>query len=71
LALARCSDIVENNASHIDVMPELSGKAIGKDYRLEKYIACGWMQICLEVMTERVECLSEEVNASAVPGYFT
>ena len=54
-----------------DIMLKLSGKAIGKDYRLEKHTACGWMQTCLEGKTEHVECLSEEANASAMPGCFT
>jgi formylmethanofuran dehydrogenase subunit E len=41
LALARCSDTVGNNACHIDIMQKLTGKTIGKQYRLEKYTACG------------------------------
>jgi len=37
-------------------MQTFSGKAIGKEYRLEKHTACSWMQTCLEVMSEHVEC---------------
>jgi hypothetical protein len=37
-------------------MQKLSGKAIGKEYMLEKHTAFGWMQTCVEVMTEHVEC---------------
>jgi len=36
LALARGSDIVGNNACHIDIMQKLSGKRYGKQYKLEK-----------------------------------
>jgi hypothetical protein len=36
-------------------MQKLSDKSIGKEYRLEKNIACGWMQTSLEVMTEHAE----------------
>jgi hypothetical protein len=54
LALANYSNSVGNNA--YDMLEKLSGKAIGKEYRLEKYTACGWMQTCLEVVTEHVEC---------------
>jgi hypothetical protein len=56
LAVARCSDIVGYNACHIDIMHKLSGNAIGKECRLEKYTARVWMQTCLEVMNEHVEC---------------
>jgi hypothetical protein len=36
-------------------MQKLSGKVIGKEYRLEKHTACGWIQTCLEVMNEHVQ----------------